>query len=1285
MGSFPVDIDLRFNSASAQKAYAEFTAKAKAMMKEVEAGVAGASQRMEKLQQDFARQMISTSTRAGRQVESSIRSLERQAEMAGKTYSQQLLVRQEKWIKSLGEDEAAVKRVTAAFQKLIQVEQEAERKRQAGPGTGSLLFRGARDIFEGRVTYGVMDLGRAAIGGMGGGGGGAGGAAVEAGITRGAIAVGGMSVALIGMAAASYKAAVAIGEVGARIHEAQVVTGMSARQVQQYEGAERMAGHSASDLIRLMRGITEAATGNSAAADKARAGLRSLGVDYVGLQMGVVGAGTVLQQMSEGLKKNGNALEQNAELMAVLKRAAFEGKGSILEFQEAMERTSKIHFLSDEQAKQAKDMNDELELMKTNMTGILEQAELWAGRGFFAGKTAAEMTGIDYGRLKNFFFPGAPPPLTLPHPEGEFGSISLHRHAGLELQYQGLIAGQPGLEAAEGELEKRRQAYDDAKKDAQLFYKQPAQFKSELDSARIAYETQKQRVDTMRKAQSARESISQGLLGAQEEAAELKANQYETPHQAELRKFQQEMAKQKGILSEPEIRRAIADRTATLQPLINKELTDAENKRQRQMEEERQTAAREMARVEAGGVQAVKIRELGQGGVTRADVEGDITKQYEQRVKAAQTLHDEEKRAIDARQYDEKNKDQMAEKARAEYANDEAQKRSDRAAAIAADKERADLADKERTLEREHRETMSKIQLADQEEGIKHDADLARRRAELRFKGDSPAAGIAEEYRIATEEAAQLYQMEMQRIAMTETGNKAEEDRAIALHKLHREDEAAREDAEIKLAEMQQKQLDTLKGKIEPLYQTLFTNPKNFGKQLRSTVTDAALHPIVSGLSEMTAKALYPTIYGSTGTGGIAGMFGGMFGGGRLNDVKLINGAVPVHVTGVSGGGGGGMMPAGTSIYSTGGYSGGGGTYIGGGGIPGFTLPGFGGGGFSGFPSLGPGGTAGFAPGGLGSGFGGGGFHIAPIAGLARSLATDWKQMLGFPAPTVRTVGGLPTTDRFDPAEISKLTLGPMSGLRRFAGSPLAKAGAMTAGSMLAQAGLLGQNRGTLGGVAEGMFGGAGIGFAMGGPLGAGIGAAAGLGIGVGEMIAGVESPRHQVQRLAKSIYHITVSNSAADQIVATANQSYAGNISIAMRAPEVRHMLGLYAAGTSQGGRFSQGVDDPHGASLVESGGKMYQQATYEYGQAFTQSSSLPVYGGVSSQVVGPPGAPGIGIPSTYALSLNIGGQDAAKFMTGQVVSPDVVQTQYAAAMNNSSGRVPQALMMSEPGSIAG
>jgi hypothetical protein len=263
------------------------------------------------------------------------------------------------------------------------------------------------------------------------------------------------------------------------------------------------------------------------------------------------------------------------------------------------------------------------------------------------------------------------------------------------------------------------------------------------------------------------------------------------------------------------------------------------------------------------------------------------------------------------------------------------------------------------------------------------------------------------------------------------------------------------------------------------------------------------------------------------------------------------------------------------------------------------------------------------------------------------------------------------------PESLERAAAGGTS-FRSVMSSPAVKAGAGIAGNMLFSAGAFGNQQGTALGMLETTAGGAGIGYSIGGPIGAGVGAAAGFFVGLGEMMAGVESPRHQAIRLAGSLYHIHINNSTADQIVAIAKQSYGGQVGTAVRSPEVRHMLGLYAAGTGQAGSFPMSSMEPHGASLVEQGGTLSQQATYQYGQAYTYASNLPVYGGVQSHPLSAPGG-------NVQLSLNIGGQDAAKFLQGNVVSPDVVQTQYSAAMQGSSGRVSQAMMMSDPGSIVG
>ena len=109
-----------------------------------------------------------------------------------------------------------------------------------------------------------------------------------------------------------------------------------------------------------------------------------------------------------------------------------------------------------------------------------------------------------------------------------------------------------------------------------------------------------------------------------------------------------------------------------------------------------------------------------------------------------------------------------------------------------------------------------------------------------------------------------------------------------------------------------------------------------------------------------------------------------------------------------------------------------------------------------------------------------------------------------------------------------------------------------------------------------------------------------------------MESPENEAKRLVKQIYNISIDNSMAQKIVAVAQQKYASHVSIAVRDPDIRKMLQLYAEGTGQ--KFPLSATTPVGGSLVEQGGNLYQQASYVNGQPYTFQSSLPVLGGFST-----------------------------------------------------------------------
>ncbi len=215
---------------------------------------------------------------------------------------------------------------------------------------------------------------------------------------------------------------------------------------------------------------------------------------------------------------------------------------------------------------------------------------------------------------------------------------------------------------------------------------------------------------------------------------------------------------------------------------------------------------------------------------------------------------------------------------------------------------------------------------------------------------------------------------------------------------------------------------------------------------------------------------------------------------------------------------------------------------------------------------------------------------------------------------------------------------------------------------------------------------GAGIGTmilpGIGTAIGAGVGAAAGAAISGAEDLLGIQSPQEKVVSDAKSIYQINLSanSGTVKQIVSVAQSQYGGNIAVAMRSPSVRQLLMLYAESTGQ--KTSLSGSTPYAGSLVEQGGGLFQQSTYQDGTAHQYASNIPTLGGIASGTYPTPGGPNTsgGTGATY-LSMNVSGSDAANFMTGQFVTPQFVTDQAMAAQYSSYGRTQQSANMQVPG----
>ena len=458
---------------------------------------------------------------------------------------------------------------------------------------------------------------------------------------------------------------------------------------------------------------------------------------------------------------------------------------------------------------------------------------------------------------------------------------------------------------------------------------------------------------------------------------------------------------------------------------------------------------------------------------------------------------------------------------------------------------------------------------------------------------------------------------------------------------LQQEMQQAGYDYEEKIAELERSRFDKLKSSMEGLLDAAFARSKSILDALKGMAEAVFLTPIKEGISSVMARAIMPVMYGRDGNGGIMGRINGLFGGGGINNVKLIGGAVPVYVTG---GGGASSGEAGSYLPGVAGGAVLGGLFAGGGAMSRAGEVIGGGSSTAGLTQMasglwrrgpvdvanivgGPGNTSGFA--GPVGGYGGSSSSGVGSVAQAGGWFGGMKGMLS-------SLGNLGR---------GTANQGPMPD-----GSVMASGqhgvGGAAGGAMLLGGGILavdGLRRGGWAGVGETTAGGALIGAKFGGPYGAAIGA--GIGFVAGLIRLGIKSAAEKVIEKVRTLYGVTLNKSTAQQIVEIANQKYAKNLDMAVRSQEVRDLVKLYAQ--TMGQKTNLIADSVHSASLIEARGGLYQGAVYDNGQAYSYASKYGVYGGVQTQSL-QTGSPYGG--GSVNLTLNVNGQSAAALLDGRI-----------------------------------
>jgi hypothetical protein len=287
----------------------------------------------------------------------------------------------------------------------------------------------------------------------------------------------------------------------------------------------------------------------------------------------------------------------------------------------------------------------------------------------------------------------------------------------------------------------------------------------------------------------------------------------------------------------------------------------------------------------------------------------------------------------------------------------------------------------------------------------------------------------------------------------------------------------------------------------------------------------------------------------------------------------------------------------------------------------------------------GPGGTGGFAgPVTTGS-------QASSLLGFA-GLGANLKNFFGFGGGSVALGAGRATTT----ATIS----GKFAALGRSDAAALA-------GGLLAFEGL---RRGGVSGLAMTTAGGALLGFKFGGPIGAAIGAGVGAIAGIVRLF--IKNAAQKAREKIRAVYGVDIqSKGVLDQIVQMAKQGFGGNLDLAIRSPQIRDLIELYALSTGQSIGGLPATVRP--VPLVQQGGGLYQPSL--------GSGSLDRIGAGVPQNAGP-------------IVIKLDGPATIALLRGEAVqaiadNPRVVQGAAMTATRANAGRRELLALQLSPGTL--
>ena len=261
---------------------------------------------------------ISDQTRSS--VQRLITSLEKQAETYGKSGVDRLITQRDQLLQRYNREPQAIDAITRSYEKMIAAEEKVAREAlavKAAKEAEEALRKQAESItsFGERVSQFMENPLQGAKGAV---------TSVMTALGPFGIAVTAGAAVLGTIAASAFEAAKSLGEYGTRVKDAELRTGLTAKEVGQFSFAARAVGQDISIVERLMRGLSQAANDNSTEGEKARATLRGMGIDFHTATGEMKPTSELLTEISEGLNKLPEGLQRDAAAMDLFKKIGIE-------------------------------------------------------------------------------------------------------------------------------------------------------------------------------------------------------------------------------------------------------------------------------------------------------------------------------------------------------------------------------------------------------------------------------------------------------------------------------------------------------------------------------------------------------------------------------------------------------------------------------------------------------------------------------------------------------------------------------------------------------------------------------------------------------------------------------------------------------------------------------------------------------------------------------------------------------------------------------------------------